>query len=189
MEQWYALHTKPRAEFRVAQALQKRNFEVFVPHITVARADSRKVEVEPFFPCYLFLKTRAMQLSPLLNEWMPGVRGIVTYGEEPVPVFDYVIETIKRELDNQSAHSNPKASPFHQGDTIRVTKGPFADMLGIFNGPTTPDKRVQILLRLLGQLSRVWLDADHITRVSAAPQTVVANKQSRRTRGRGRPIK
>lgn len=65
----------------------------------------------------------------------------------------------------------------------------FQDMLAIFEGPTTPSQRVQLLLKVLGG-SRMQVD---VTALEKAPpdenQAPPPQKRSRRTRGRGRRIK
>ncbi len=57
-------------------------------------------------------------------------------------------------------------------------------MLAIFDEPTTPARRVQVLLSILGA-SRVQVDVADLEKVDAE---VPAPKRRRRTRGRGRRI-
>jgi transcription antitermination factor NusG len=200
MEKWYALHTKYHAEFRVAKALQEREFEVFLPEISVASRGAaqgaaqkaaqrvpQEVTRESFFPCYLFAKLDLLTMSHSVWQWTPGLRGIVAFGGEPIAIPDQAIEAIKKQADQWSKQRIAPSQPFRQGEAVRIMEGPFEDMVAIFNGPSTPGKRVQVLLQFLGQLKRVWLDADLIERTSAAASRP-DHKQPRRTRGRKRYI-
>jgi transcriptional antiterminator NusG len=112
---------------------------------------------------------------------------MVAFDEKPVALPEHVIEAIKQQLAGWSQrHSAPRQS-YQPGELIRIMDGPFADMVAIFNGPSTPGKRVQVLLKVLGQLNRVWLDAQHIEKLPLSEQAT-DSKRRRRTRGRGRPV-
>src|SRR5215470_6707011 len=54
---WYALHTRSRHERVVAQRLQERGLETYLPTVReVHRWSDRKKKVEvPLFSCYVFL--------------------------------------------------------------------------------------------------------------------------------------
>ena len=76
---------------------------------------------------------------------------------------------------------------FKPGDVVRIKDGPFEDLLAVFEGPTTPAVRVQVLLSTLNRAMRVRLDADNLEK-APAHAVKAAEKRRRRTRGRGRPI-
>jgi hypothetical protein len=77
---------------------------------------------------------------------------------------------------------------FKPGEPVRVTAGPFRDMLAIFDGPSTPAMRVRVLLNIMNRAIPVHLDAEHLE--AAEPNNIaVPVKQGRRTRGRGRPVR
>lgn len=187
MKQWYTLYTKPRTEFRVAEALQERKLEVFLPEISVGKPELQNPQKAPFFPCYMFMRIDFASTPSAWWQWTPGLRSVVMFDDQPVPMPDYVIDVIKQQLDGYDRHRGKLAQPYKQGELIRITEGPFADMVAIFNGPSTPGKRVQVLLKVLGQLNRVWLDAHHIERLSLGEQ-LPERRLQRRSRGRGRPI-
>ena len=55
MEAWYALHSKPNAEYQVAMILTQQGIETYLPEIEVAKKQ-RAYHKKPFFPCYLFCR-------------------------------------------------------------------------------------------------------------------------------------
>jgi transcriptional antiterminator RfaH len=184
---WYTLHSKPNAEYRVASVLQQRGVQTYLPEIETPETSGRRKK-KPFFPCYLFCKVdfEAVGLSNI--QWTPGLRRIVAFGDEPVLVPDKVIELVRYKLDEIEVQTGLPEHPFKSGDTVRITEGPFRDMMAIFEGPTTPARRVQVLLDILGRASRVQLDVIDLEKVSAEAKTQMP-KRPRRTRGRGRQIK
>ena len=45
----------------------------------------------------------------------------------------------------------PPPPGFHRGDRVRITRGPFAGQLAVFDG-MRPHERVAVLLQLLGRV-------------------------------------
>lgn len=184
---WYTLHAKPNAELRVAALLQQKEIETYLPKVTISRATNGATH-EPLFPCYLFMRVDLQTTPPRQWKWIPGLRCMVTFGGKPVPLADHVITSIKRQVARLEAADGRTTAAFQPGDDVRITEGPMQDMLAIFSGPTKPSERVQVLLTFLGRVSRVWLDVDSLEKVTPDRKTA-AGKRSRRTRGRGRPIR
>ena len=99
--QWYALHTKPKAEYKVASALKQSGFEIYLPEITKTEKD--KTIMAPFFPCYLFMAANLDEVSSSTWRWIPGLRYIVNNGSQPVRLPADVIRLIKTRLENLNA--------------------------------------------------------------------------------------
>jgi transcriptional antiterminator RfaH len=186
MEQWYTLYTKPNVEYRVATALNEQEIETYLPEIW----DSGKTTQEklvPFFPCYLFMRVDLGRLASSQWQWTPGLRHIVAFDGVPVPVSDEAIAIIRQKLDEANHDAGRPQQTFKPGEVVRITHGPFAELLALFDGPRTPAERVTVLLDFLGHFSRVQLSVTDLER--APPGIEIAPvKRPRRTRGRGRRI-
>lgn len=186
MKQWYALYTKPRAEKTVAASLKKRGIETFLPLTTTTAANQTPKRV-PFFPYYLFIRVNLEVDNPALWQWTPGVQYIVSYGDWPVPLPNEVINLIKHKLEKQEAQPSRPAHKLEPGELDRINKGPFQNMVTVFNGPTTPVARVSALLSSLSNSARLRFATSALESVSGAADVPV-DKRPRRTRGRGRQI-
>ena len=186
MEHWHALYTKPHAEYQVATSLQRRGIQTFLPEIDSPQAPPGR-EREPFFPCYLFIRLDFEVAGLSSVRWTPGLRRIVAFDDQPVPVPDEVIDLIVAELDEIEAGGGWPAHTFQPGDTVRITDGPLQGMLAIFEGPTTPAERVRVLLTILGHASRVQVGVADMEKAPPGLEAPVP-KRPRRTRGRGRWI-
>ncbi len=146
----------------------------------------------PFFPGYLFVRADLQQLPVSHINACPGVIRTVQFGDDPLPVPDYIIEAISQQLEmlNAKACSNSYHN-FHAGDTVRMKYGPLQDLEMIFLGPTTNATRVAVLLQLLGRLKEVHVEADALEKLNRQNQPLpqIHRKRERLTRGKGRKIK
>jgi len=183
MKQWYTLYTKPHAEYQVAAFLQRRGFETFLPEAEVDQGQG----ATPFFPRYLFLNIDFGLTGLSKIQWTPGLVRILAFGDRPQPVRGEVIELIRTKLADLSAKGGWIGHDFEPGDTVRITSGPFADMEAIFEGPTTANQRVQVLLKVLGG-SRMQIEVAHLEKTTPETDEPTPVKRPRRTRGRGRTI-
>ncbi len=191
MKQWYTLYTKPQAEHQVAAFLEHRGFEIFLPKLKT-KSDNRRDKA--LFPRYLFLRIDVNLIDYSELQWTPGLIRLVSVDHHPLPIQDCVIGLLQKHSTMISSSDIQSNHNFQPGDEVRITTGPFAEMLAIFEGPTTPSQRVQILLNVLGG-SRVKVQAEHLVRADHLAKTEtkveapIIPKRPRRTRGRGRKIK
>ncbi|HZD11432.1 MAG TPA: transcription termination/antitermination NusG family protein [Candidatus Binatia bacterium] len=186
MKRWYALHTRPYAERRVAEQLERCDVETFVPGITAGGEKEKRFR--PLFPGYLFI--RISLKHPQMARWLsfPGVRYIVAYGDEPVPVLDDAVALLKRKIAALRDESKDAQPQFKPGVPVRIKDGPFRDMIGVFEGRGGPSQRVRVLLEALSRSMRLQIDPSLLDAVDG-PADQPRKKRPRRTRGRGRPIR
>lgn len=142
---------------------------------------------EPLFPCYLFIKLDLGAVGPSAVRWTPGLRSIVSFDGQPVSLADETIDMIRRRSNKRTAVGADPVHTFRKGETVRITYGPFQDMLAIFDGRTTSADRVQVLIDILGRASRVQVTVTDLEEVLAQAEVPVS-KRPRGTRGRGRRI-
>jgi len=186
MERWYAVHTKPNAEYQTATALRRRGVETYIPELESPKHRNGRGK-KPFFPCYLFARVdfEVTCLSQL--QWTPGLRRVVAFDDHPVPLEDEVINLMRRKLNGGSAYDQ-SAHDFHPGETVRITDGPLQGMMAIFEGPSTPAERVHVLLTFLGRARRAQVSTSDLENAGPGDEASTP-KRSRRTRGRGRRIR
>ena len=121
-------------------------------------------------------------------QWTPGLRRIVAFEGQPVPVPDEAVDLIRRKLNGSNAAGGWPAHTFHPGEMVRITDGPLQGLLATFEGPSTPADRVRVLLAFLGHASRAHVAVSDLEKAPIEAQ-VQAVKRPRRTRGRGRRIR
>ncbi len=159
--QWCALYTKPRKECQVCSFLEEEGYKVYLPTIPVRRRG--RVVTVPFFSCYLFARLNgALDFSAV--RWTPGLRRIVTFGDQTAVVPDDVISFLRERLATLRESHCP-VPRFKRGDRVRIRCGPFADFEGVFEQGLTSRDRAKILVDFLGQWTRCEVDIDSIKRV------------------------
>src|SRR5690606_12602820 len=126
MEKWYTLYTKPNVEYQVAKSLAQRNIHTYLPEIKLSNG------CKPFFPCYLFARVDLNLVGISALQWTPGMRRVVSFGEQPTPLPDEVIALTQQGLGDMEAAGNWSVHPFKPGDPVLITAGPFKDMFAIF---------------------------------------------------------
>jgi len=186
MERWYAIHTKPQSERRVAELLEDRAIETFYPEIRITIANMQKRRT-PLFPGYLFAHLDFDSGDPSNWRWTPGLRYVVAYGDWPIPIPNDVVQLIQEKVSAPASVAHLLGQDLEVGDMVRIKNGPFKDMLAVFEGPVPPEERVYVLLNALNRSVKVRVDLDNLKKVSRR-KTWSKEKRPRRTRGRGRPI-
>lgn len=188
MKDWYALYTKPHAEYQVVAVIKQKDVEYYLPEIMVTTAKQVKKKV-PFFPNYLFVRID-LEVFPISDlRWIPGLRHAVSFNGRPAAVPQAMISLIRQKLDTMNMHGGIPSHSFKSGDSVRVIQGPFEGMIGVFE-ETTPANRVRILLTILGNINRAQVPIAAVEKVSSTDATSEQTKEKRprRTRGRGRRI-
>jgi transcription antitermination factor NusG len=95
-----------------------------------------------------------------------GVLRVVSAREKPLPVEEPVIESLRARMDiNRCVTLDSK--PFVQGESVRITAGPFAGWEGVFDSALSDARRVVILLQSL-QHGRLTVRADWVERCALA---------------------
>ena len=145
---WYAAYTSANHEKRVAEQLEARDVECFLPlYASVRRWKDRRVTLQlPLFPGYVFIHMALRNRLQILQ--IPGVASLVGFGGTPAALPQNEIDVLRAGLG-----TGVRAEPhpyINVGRKVRVTGGPLAGLEGM-------------LLRWKGNL-RVVLSIDLIQR-------------------------
>lgn len=141
--QWYALYTIAHHEKRVAQQLEERQLECFLPlYRSVRRWSDRRKEVQlPLFPGYLFVYTDLAERSRILR--VASVVHFVCCNGQPTPVPAVEIENLRSAL---SGNARVQPHPYLKaGRRVRVHSGPMAGLEGIL---TARRGRLRVVLAI-----------------------------------------
>jgi transcription antitermination factor NusG len=160
---WFAITIKPHHEKAVQEGLDQKGLETFLPLYWATRRWSDRVKrlQLPLFSGYVFCRFDAGIRTPVLRT--PGVRSIVSFGSDPLPVADFEIERIQRIL---ASGAGVEPWPFLKvGQRVRVGAGALAGLEGIL-AEVRNTWRVVVNLELLQRSVAVQLDRDSIVPLS-----------------------
>lgn len=163
--EWYAIQTKPRSEDKVTAFLAQKSIPTFLPRLLVRRRHgSRRWDaLEPLFPGYLFARFTPDPRMLDRVRWAPGVRKVLGYGEEPVPVPVEVVSYLQERVGERGFIV--PGPTFLPGTTVRFKRGPLAYLEGIIERPASRADRVRVLLKLLSTRVSVEVDIAELERV------------------------
>jgi transcription antitermination factor NusG len=157
---WLALTIRPQHERAVHDGLRQKGLESFLPMYWTTRRWSDRVKrlQLPLFPGYVFCRFDFARRLPVLQT--PGVRSVVSFGSEVVPIPDTDLERIQQMIDTGFP---VEPLPYLQaGQRVRVNQGPLAGLEGTLS-EVRNRWRVVVGLDLLQRSVAVQLDRSHIT--------------------------
>ncbi len=159
---WYLIQTKPRQEARAEQHLRRQAFECYRPHKPSGSCNGKAQE--PLFPGYLFIR-----LDRQLDNWYPirstrGVARVVSFGGEPTPVRDELIEQLRQRLAAPA-----EKTQFRPGERVQLHGGGFNELEAIFVSADGEERSV-ILLTLLQREQKVRVPTHYLSGCVARPE-------------------
>jgi len=133
--------------------------EVLAPRLKLRKfKDGKFVEViEPMFPGYIFVRFHPVDEFRMVK-YARGVKTIVHFGGQIVPLQDNMIELIRTRLENGVA--SIQKSKISKGEKILIKDGPFKGFSGIFESELDGKERVAILLEGVNYCAKMEIDRD-----------------------------
>jgi transcription antitermination factor NusG len=126
---WYAAYTLANHEKRVAEQLERKSIEQFLPlYETVRRWKDRRMQLQvPLFPGYVFVHIPLEARLEILQ--IRSVVRLVGFSGCPAALPDNEIEALRRGLDQQL---RAEPHPFLKaGRRVRIRSGPLRGIEGI----------------------------------------------------------
>ena len=171
-KRWYIIHAYSGQEDRVKKNLDQRIqnmdvgdkiFQVVVPtEEEMEYKDGQKTSVSrKVIPGYILVQMNMDDDSWFVVRNTPGVTGFVSAEDEsdnrpkPVPLEQHEVDGIL----NQIKSEEPRVRVgFAQGQTVRITEGPFVDFMGAVDEVYPDRAKVKVLVSFFGRETPVELD-------------------------------
>jgi len=163
-ETWFLAQLKPNSARIADKNLKRQGFRTFLPLEEETRQRGGKFVTadRPLFPGYIFVAFDVTSGHWRAINSTSGITRLVSFGKEPAPVpLDLVSQLLLR-CEPSGKLLPPKL--LRRGDQVRVTKGPFADFIAEIE-KIAPDKRVWVLMEVMGGRTRVALSSDQLRAV------------------------
>jgi transcription antitermination factor NusG len=157
---WFALQVRMRHESGVADHLESKGYEWFLPLYKARRRWSDRIkEIDAaLFPGYLFCRFNPLDRLPILKT--PGVTQIVGYNRVPVPVDEQEIEAI-RTIVNSGVPNFP--CPYLEvGSKMRIEAGALRGLEGILTD-VKGKRRLVLSITLLQRSVAVEIDSESVS--------------------------
>ena len=163
---WFVVHTYSGYEERVKKNLEQRikfmDSEGEVSQVVIptedeieVRSGQRRTVSKKILPGYVLIQMRMSDQSWIIVRNTPGVTGFVGSGDKPVPLREEEVSQILKQMEAEA----PKLKiGFREGQSVRVTEGPFVDFIGVVDSLNSGKGKVRVLLSLFGRETPVELD-------------------------------
>ncbi|MCI8342517.1 MAG: transcription termination/antitermination protein NusG [Firmicutes bacterium] len=159
---WYVVHTYSGYEKKVKaniekiienRGMQDQIHEVSVPvqDVVEIKNGQKKTVQRKIFPGYVLLKMIMNDETWYVVRNTRGVTSFVGPGSKPVPLSD-------EEAKAMGIEDFVQVFDFNEGDTIKVSNGPFADSIGVIKEINPSKKSVVVMLSIFGRETPVELD-------------------------------
>jgi transcriptional antiterminator RfaH len=145
---WYVVYSNPHKEEQARFHLGLKGVEAFFPRLSLPVAHENKKRIIPLFPNYIFVRVHMPNESHLII-WTPGIKKIVSFGDEPIPIDDGIVEFLQQQADANGVIE--ARSKLRQGQEVEISGGPFDGLMGIIQSPPDGQGRVRVLLKLLSR--------------------------------------
>src|ERR1035437_6422357 len=126
--QWFGVRGRSNYEKSASASLRSKGYEELLPLGTGRRiwSDRIKIVETPIFPGYVFCRFDPSRRLPILTT--PGVVGIVGFGANPAPIYEYEINSLRTLM---KAGLSCEPWPFLKaGQPITIEHGPLAGFDG-----------------------------------------------------------
>jgi transcriptional antiterminator RfaH len=165
--QWYVVHTNPKQEDRAYSNLRCWGVETLHPKLKTRRVNefsgASTYVTKPLFPRYIFAKFDARKQLAKIS-FTRGVHHVVSFGGQPTPVEEDVIQIISSRIDdNGFVKLGDQLKP---GDKVVIKAGPLRDFQGVFERELNDNERISVLLTTISYQGRVVVSRDVLERAS-----------------------
>jgi transcriptional antiterminator RfaH len=126
---WYAVYTRSRTEKKIAERLQEKGIEAYVPLRKVLKqwSDRKKLVEEPLIRSYVFVKILPEQYFEVLNT--PGAVRYIFFSGKAATIPDRQIDLLKL-ITGQNTDAVPIPNTFKPGTIVKVIGGPLIGLVG-----------------------------------------------------------
>ena len=173
---WYIVHAYSNFEKKVKEAildqarqhgLEDKFSEVLVPTEDVVEVRrGRKINSErKFFPGYVLVKMELTDEAYHLIKNTPKVTGFLGSGSKPMPVSEKEVARIVGAIEEGIERPKP-AIRFENGETVRVTDGPFQSFNGVVEQVDEERARLRVTVSIFGRATPVELEYAQVEKVS-----------------------
>ena len=173
---WYVVNTYSGHEYKVKEkleskiesmGLQDNIFRIVIPETTEVEVKDgvQKEHKKKMFPGYILVEMVMTDEAWFVVRNTPGVTGFIGSsgkGAKPFPLTPAEVDKI---LGSMGMSRLDIANELEVGTTVKVTSGPFANMVGKIKSIDMENQELEVALDLFGQETTVELKLAEIEKV------------------------
>jgi transcriptional antiterminator NusG len=171
-KKWYIVHTYSGQEARAKQSLLERAAtlgfedaidEVLIPEENVVEmvAGKKRTSKRKFFPGYILVRMELNDETWHVVKGTPKITGFVGNATQPPSISDDEVARMTQRIKEGAAKPKPLIS-FEEGESVRVTTGPFASFSGFVDEVMPEKEKLRVMVQVFGRATPVVLDYTNI---------------------------
>jgi transcriptional antiterminator NusG len=168
---WYVVHTHSGMENKAKKSLEERIVqygfedkfgEILVPVETVelVKNNVRKVQSRKCLPGYMIVEMELNNETSQLVRGTAKISGFVGGSKLPLPISKSEAERMMQL--SKGVKKTVVTLEFIEGESIRVTDGPFANFQGTIEEVKSDKKKLRVLVSIFGRSTPVELDFNQV---------------------------
>lgn len=159
---WFLAQVKPNCGHIAQRNLKRQGYQTFLPlqDVTQKRSGKFVTAKRPLFPGYIFVAFDAARgLWRTINATY-GITNLVRFGSAPAVVPHHLVSLLMERCGDDGTLLPPEL--LQPGDRVLLTRGAFANFVAEVEA-IDPDRRVWVLMDIMGGQTRVKVSADQLT--------------------------
>jgi transcriptional antiterminator NusG len=171
-KQWYIVHTYSGHEAKAMRALLERAKsmghehafdEILIPEETVVEMvkGQKRTSKRKYFPGYILVRMELNDETWHIVRGTPKVTGFVGGDQKPPPISDEEVARMTQQIKDGAAKPKPKIM-FEEGESIRVTDGPFVNFSGFIDEVMQDKEKLRVMVQVFGRATPVVLDYTNV---------------------------
>jgi transcriptional antiterminator NusG len=143
--------------------LQEKISNVLIPSEKVfeIKDGKKKSKVKNFFPGYILVEAILDKESTHIILEAPSVMGFVPDKNNPAPLQPDEVRRLIGKME-QKEETQIVDIPFHVGEAVKVTDGPFNNFTGFVQGVNSEKLKVKVMVSIFGRKTPVELDFSQV---------------------------
>ena len=171
-KRWYVLRTYSGHEAKVKTyldteiariGLQEKISNVLIPSEKVfeIKDGKKKSRLKNFFPGYILVEAVLDKESTHLILEAPSVMGFVPDKNNPAPLQPEEVRRLIGKME-QKEETQLLDVPFHVGEAVKVTEGPFNNFNGFVQEVNAEKLKVKVMVSIFGRKTPIELDFSQV---------------------------
>ncbi len=158
---WFLAQVKPNCSQIAQRNLARQGYQTFLPleDVTQQRMGKFVTAKRALFPGYIFVAFDAAQGHWRSVNATYGITSLVSFGRVPAAVPSGLVSRLMERCSDDGTLLPPKR--LQPGNSVTLTQGAFANFVAEVDS-VDPDRRVWVLMDIMGGKTGVRLNADHL---------------------------
>jgi transcriptional antiterminator NusG len=162
-KKWYVLRAIGGKEKKVKEYIESEiaslNLQDYVTQVLIPTErvyqirNGKKISKDRnFFPGYVMIEAALVGEVPHVLKNIPNVIGLLTdRNDVPTPMRESEVNRMLGKVDELSETTEELNNPFFEGESVKVTDGPFNGFTGVIEEVNSDKRKLKVMVKIFGR--------------------------------------